>query len=126
MSGWRVPDGVTRRAAPVAVLALVTAACVWVWVGWEPWQVAGRVACLAAVAAAGPRRLPMPVVITVVPAAATFAFSVAAYVDTIGSHDGQAGLWVLAVVPVFALMLLGTAAVAGLATAFDEWQRSRR
>lgn len=126
MSRWRVPAGVTRWAAQAGVLALVTAACVWVWVGWEPWQIVGRVLGLVVVTVAAVRRLPVPVVIAVVPAAATVAFSVAAVVDAYGSSDGQAALWVLVVPPLFAVMLLGTATVAGLAAAGGERVQRRR
>ncbi len=102
-----------RRIVGTALLALTAAACWWTWMGWdrppyEVWQVAGCAVCLLAVGVLAARRLPLWVVIPVLPLAFT-----AAWVSSASAYDSS-GLWGVGAVLVFAGTFVVTAVVAPL------------
>lgn len=100
----------SHRLVGTAVLALVTAACWWVWAAWDRvpydvWQVAGCGLCLVATAAVAARRLPAWIVIPVVPVAFTTAWSA-----TASAYD-ETGLWAVGAILVLVGTVAGTAVV---------------
>lgn len=114
-----------RRSLAASGLGLATAACWLAWFAWdrqgdvdasghrsgpyEPWQVAGCVVCLVALAVVARRWLPAAAVVVVIPVVFTAAWSVTA--ATTPSPD--ANLWPVGAV----LVLLGTAAGSVVVTA---------
>lgn len=125
MLGAMTPDP-PRRAlrllAGTAVLALLAATCWWAWMAWDSgyhldpdtgapagpyraWQVVGCALSLIALAVAAARRLPAAIVLTVLPAAFTAAWSATAL-----ARDGT-GLWAVGALLVAAGTAGGTAVV---------------
>lgn len=120
-----------RRLAGSAVLAVAAAACWWAWLAWdrtyqrdpvtgvasgpyEAWQVVGCVLCLVAVTVVATSRLPLWIVVPVVPMAFT-----AAWVLTAAPYD-PTGLWAVGAVLVLVATFAGTVLVGG-ATAVARW-----
>lgn len=111
------------RLLGTAALALLTAACWWAWLAWdrtyqrdpvtgtasgpyEAWQVAGCVLCLVAVTVWAATRLPLWIVVPVVPVAFTAAWSL-----TASSYDNS-GLWPVGALFLLVGMIAGTVVVA--------------
>lgn len=119
---------VTARLLSGVVLALLTAACWWAWMAWDhsyqtdpatgqtsgpyqAWQVIGCVLCLIALCVAASMRLPLWLVLPIMPVAFTLAWSwTAASTDT-------TGLWGVGASMIFFGMLVGTAMVSGVTAA---------
>lgn len=112
--------------ARAAALALLAAACWWAWFAWDrtvtvdpatgttsgpysAWQVVGCAVCLIAVTAVAATRLPLRVVVAVVPPAFTAAWSLTA------AGADPSGLWAVGAVLVLLGTLAGTALVAATA-----------
>lgn len=137
MDTKRSTTRVARQVVHVVALALLSAACWWVWMAWdrtyyvdpdtglsagpyEPWQVVGCVLCLIGVAIAGTWLLPAWVVIVTMPIAFTTAWALTAWADD------PTGLWAVGAVLVGVGMLAGTTVVA-LGTVVARWAtRGRR
>lgn len=129
MSGrGRGGDALRRCAYRVAggwLLALLTASCWWAWMAWddvyrtdpvtgrpsgpfEPWQVIGCGLCLVAVCVVATDRLPVRVVVPIMPVAFTGAW-------TLSTHGGESGgLWALGAALVLVGTCVGTVLVSGL------------
>lgn len=118
----------TGRLAGTAVLAVAAAACWWVWLAWdrtyqrdpvtgvasgpyEAWQVVGCVLCLVVLTVVAARRLPLRLVVPVVPVAFTAAWAL-----TASTYD-RSGLWPVGAALVLVATLVGTALVGGAARA---------
>ncbi|GAA2518617.1 hypothetical protein [Pilimelia columellifera] len=115
------------RALSAAALALITVALWWAWLGhdttyyfdqqlqthqgpYRAWQVAGCALTLVAVAVVAVWRLPLWVVVIVLPAALTLAWSWRAAEDS-------SGMWIVGAVMVYLGSTAAAALVGGL-TAF--------
>lgn len=103
-----------QRVVGCLLLAVAAAACWWTWMGWdrppyEVWQVAGCALSLLAVGALAVRRLPLWIVIPVLPIAFT-----AAWIATAAAYD-PTGLWGVGAILVLAGTFAVTAVVAPLA-----------
>lgn len=120
--------GLAGRLIFSAVLALLTASCWWGWMAWDhsyeidpatgassgpyqAWQVIGCVVCLAGLGVTATVRLPAWLVVPIMPAAFTAAWS-----WTVTRADGT-GLWGVGALLLFIGMLVGTGIVSGLTVA---------
>ena len=117
-----------RRLTGSAVLAVAAATCWWAWLAWdrtyqrdpvtgvasgpyEAWQVVGCGLCLVAVTVLATARLPLWIVVPVVPMAFTAAWAL-----TASSYD-TSGLWALGAVLVLVATSAGTVLVGGVTVA---------
>ncbi|MFP5022344.1 hypothetical protein [Pseudonocardia phyllosphaerae] len=132
MSGQRLVRGLVPRLGAAAVLALATASCWWVWMAWdhdyridpvtgeavgpyEAWQVIGCGVCLVAVCVVATLRLPVWIVVLVMPIAFMWAWAA-----TAASTDST-GLWLVGAF----MMLAGGVPLVALVSSLTHLVRPR-